>query len=208
VVPLRVRPLRCRPALALCPGARPAPAPDLPRRQTCPGGERGSGGETRHIGPNLSDHHLCAGLGKPRNGVEQGDDLSFGRVLSARRRNVRRKAGTALVQTVDVGEQLGEHEALVRRQMTPQRLLELRPLLAPRPLGQLREHQGVLFARQQSAEDRASGAPHDVGGDRGQLEVGALQRLRHPMHPMHPMHPIHPIHPFAHKRRAIAGQIA
>jgi len=62
--------------------------------------------------PIWSDHELCAGLGEPRNGVEQGDNLSFGRVLGARR--LGRKAGAALVEAVDLCKQLGAYETLMR----------------------------------------------------------------------------------------------
>jgi len=50
--------------------------------------------------------------------------------LRARRLNLRREAGDGLVQAVDLREQLGQYEALVRLQLPSQRLLELWALLA------------------------------------------------------------------------------
>jgi hypothetical protein len=78
------------------------------------------------------------------------------RLAALRRLNLGRKAGDALVEAVDLCQQLGEDEALMRLQMTPQRLLELWTLLAQRPSGQRRERRGIIVAGEQRRQDGAS----------------------------------------------------
>ncbi len=102
-------------------------------REPCPGSEGSGGRETAHVGADLGNHHLGSGLREAWNAVEQGDDLCLIGVVGARHLNLRGKAGDALLQAVDLGEQLSQHEALVGPQVAAQRLLELRPLLAQRP---------------------------------------------------------------------------
>ena len=129
------------------------------RRQPRPGGERGGRGEAAHVRADLGDDHRCGGLREAGDGVAPGDDVGFSRVLGARRLNLGRKAGDALLQTLDLCEQLGQHETLVRTPVTPQRLLQLRPLLAQlaqRPFRQLGQDGGIGFASQQGRQDGAS----------------------------------------------------
>jgi hypothetical protein len=60
--------------------------------------------------------------------------------------DLRVEARDRLVQAVDLREQLGQEEAVVRLKPAPERLLALGALLALRALGELGEHGHVFLA--------------------------------------------------------------
>ena len=86
-----------------------------------------------------------------------------------------------LVQEVDVGQLLGHQEALVRPDASRQRPLQLGELLAQATLRQLGQLGAVGLPGDQRRQDLPPRLAQDVGGHRGQLDVGAFQGLLQPV---------------------------
>ena len=94
---------------------------------------------------------------------------------------------------------LAHQEALVGPDLPDQRPLQLGDLRPQAPFGQLRQGGRVGVPRQQARQDLAPRLAQDIGGDAGQLHVGALQRL---------LQPIALGGALPHQAGAIAGQLA
>jgi hypothetical protein len=128
-----------------------------------------SGGEHRHVHPDLGDHALGGPLGHPGDGVEAVPSLREG--ASTRSLWVSSSAIDAQVLQVRKG-QAHQQGVVVPEPSAPQRLAQLGELGPQPPPGQLSQHLGVAFPGHQGGQHRpARGAQH-VGGDRVQLDPG------------------------------------
>lgn len=73
------------------------------------------------------------------------------------------------VYKVDLAEQGGEHEALVRLHAASQRLSQFLSLVAEPTSGQLSQLLSVIGSTHQLIQNRPTRSPQHVGGDRAQL---------------------------------------
>jgi hypothetical protein len=103
-VPLRVRPLRWRPATG---------ALVVARRQTRPGGQRSGRGKATHVGADLGHQQLGRPFRDPRNRVEQRHDLRCVVSRGACVTNLCVKARNGLLQAIDLSQQFGKDKALM-----------------------------------------------------------------------------------------------
>ena len=98
-----------------------------------------------------------------------------------------------------MGQLLGHQEALVRPDAPDQRPLQLRELLPQPPPGELGQRGGVGLPGDQRGQHVPPRLAQDVGGHRGELDVGAFQGL---------LQPVDLRRPLADQARPVAGQLA
>ena len=106
--------------------------------------------------------------------------------------------GDRRVEEVDVGQLLGHQEALVRPDAPDQRPLQLGDLLAQATLRQLGQCRAVGLPGDQGGQHLPPRYAQDVGGHRGQLDVGAFEGL---------LQPVGRRGPLPDQARPVAGQL-
>src|SRR5262249_20807413 len=109
-------------AFARAPTAALAGAFIVAWTQSYPRGKVARGREAGEVNPQLRHQPLS---GPPAHAWDALEPCHLGRNRADPLRNLGAHPLEAGVQDVDVGEQLGQHEALVRPQVALQRLLEL-----------------------------------------------------------------------------------
>src|SRR5215218_6216464 len=82
-----------------------------------------------------------------------------------------------LLQVVDVGQYIPDHEGVVRRKVPFEGLFELRDLLAQAPLGQLRQNLRVGGAAKERLDHRPPRSSQHRPCNRGELDPGLLEHL-------------------------------
>ncbi len=118
--------------------------------------------EPGEVAADLGKEHLGGAPAHPGNGLQP-----LQRHL--KRAQSLRDLGADPLQTgvkeVDMGQLLGDQEALMRAELPRERLLELGDLLPQPPTCQLRQRRGIAAPTHQRRQDVVPGLAQEVGGD-------------------------------------------
>ena len=136
------------------------------------------GREAAHVRPDLAQQHLGGAAVDARDRVQQ---LKLTRERARELLDPLRQGGDRLVEEVDLGEHLSHEQRVVAGEPALERFAQRGDLLAQRALGQLGEHVGIVSAGDQRVEHLPGRDAEHLGGDRGQLDPGVLQRLLDPL---------------------------
>lgn len=141
-------------------------------------------GELAHVGSDLSqDRHRRRPI-DPRDRVQKRDGVLEG-------------AGDLLdpllvvadhaVQELDLPHVLAKQEAVVVADSAQKSALEHRLFALEPSHGQVAESRGVGLSRHDPGEHRPGALPGDIGGHRGEFDIGVLQDLLDPVDRRRPL---------------------
>lgn len=136
----------------------------------------GGGGEPGHVQADLGDDDVGGDRVDAGDLAEPGDRVGVGGDLGA---DPGVDGGDVGVDGVDAAEHLGEQECVVVGEVAGERLLQFGEFGAQTAAGVLGQYLGVALAGDQRGEHVPSGGAEDVGGHRGDLDLGVLQELLH-----------------------------
>src|SRR5208283_4690679 len=165
-------------ALAQTPRALSAGAFVEPRTHAGPGKQMVGRGEGAHIDADLGDHGLHDVVADAGNFLQALGVVAKGSEGSLQPRVELRDRGFDLLDRLQM---LTDQEAMMVAQASFQRDGELLARAGELGMAELSQPPRVALPRHDRLQDAAAAPAQDVGNDRGQLDVGLLQRRLNPL---------------------------